>query len=170
MPADARAWLGREESCSSLRAAPVVRGRHRRLLWAPPAEPSGPPDQKKRPSGAFGKAYRRTTTRQKRDGRSSDPWRSATGSDGAHRAGAVAAQAEPLLEAVPGLRRGTSTRRLNSATRTPSWLSTRVWTLTVPRSDFDCDSRFSSTSDSQKRVSPWKTGAGCLSSSVARLA
>ena len=28
----------------------------------------------------------------------------------------------------------------------------------------------SSTSDSQNSVSPWKTGAGCLSSSVARLA
>src|SRR5271170_4010769 len=64
--------------------------------------------------------------------------------------------------------RGTSTRRLNSATSTPSWLSTRVCTLTVPRSGFDCDSRFSSTSDSQNRVSPWNTGAGCLSSSVAR--
>ena len=65
---------------------------------------------------------------------------------------------------------GTSTRRLNSATSTPSWLSTRVWTLTVPRSGLDCDSFFSSTSDSQKSVSPWNTGAGCLSSSVARFA
>ena len=59
---------------------------------------------------------------------------------------------------------------MNSATSTPSWLSTRVCTFTVPRSGFDCDSFFSSTSDSQNSVSPWKTGAGCLSSSVARLA
>ena len=43
-------------------------------------------------------------------------------------------------------------------------------TLTVPRSGLDCDSFFSSTSDSQNSVSPWNTGAGCLSSSVARLA
>src|SRR5919108_4506873 len=74
------------------------------------------------------------------------------------------------LSVGPGWRRGTSTRRLNSATSTPSWLSTRVCTLTVPRSGLDCDSRFSSTSDSTNSVSPWKTGAGCLSSSVARLA
>jgi hypothetical protein len=74
------------------------------------------------------------------------------------------------LSVGPGWRRGTSTSRLNSATSTPSWLSTRVCTFTVPRSGFDCDSRFSSTSDSQNSVSPWKTGAGCLSSSVARLA
>ncbi len=73
-------------------------------------------------------------------------------------------------ERVPGSLRGTSTRRLNSATSTPSWFSTRVWTLTVPRSGFDCDGLTSSTSDSQNRVSPWNTGAGCLSSSVARFA
>src|ERR1700747_2714770 len=66
--------------------------------------------------------------------------------------------------------RGTSTRRLNSATSRPSWLSTRVCTRTVPRSGFDCEGRTSSTSDSQKSVSPWNTGAGCLSSWVARLA
>ena len=70
----------------------------------------------------------------------------------------------------PGSRRGTSTRRLNSATRTPSWLSTRVWTLTTPRSSFDFEGLTSSTSVSQKSVSPWKTGLGWLSSSVARLA
>jgi hypothetical protein len=40
----------------------------------------------------------------------------------------------------------------------------------MPRSGFDCDGRTSSTSDSQKSVSPWNTGAGWLSSSVARLA
>src|SRR5919109_2235908 len=74
------------------------------------------------------------------------------------------------VSAGPGWRFGTRTTRLNSATRTPSWLCTRVWTLTVPRSGLDWDSRFSSTSDSTKSVSPWKTGAGCLSSSVARLA
>ena len=45
-----------------------------------------------------------------------------------------------------------------------------MWTLTVPRSGLERDSFFSSTSDSQNSVSPWKTGAGCLSSSVARLA
>src|SRR5262249_775328 len=66
--------------------------------------------------------------------------------------------------------RGTSTRRLNSATSTPSWLSTRVWTLTIPRSGLDLDSRTSSTSVSANSVSPWKTGAGWLRSSVARLA
>ena len=49
-------------------------------------------------------------------------------------------------------------------------MSTRVWTLTMPRSGFDFDSLTSSTSVSQKRVSPWKTGFGWLSSSVARLA
>src|SRR6185312_4553305 len=70
----------------------------------------------------------------------------------------------------PGSLRGTSTRRLNSATSTPSWLRTRVCTRTVPRSGLDCDSLTSSTSDSQNSVSPWNTGAGCLSSSVARLA
>ena len=36
--------------------------------------------------------------------------------------------------------------------------------------DFDFDGFTSSTSVSQKRVSPWKTGFGWLSSSVARLA
>src|ERR1700733_600458 len=66
--------------------------------------------------------------------------------------------------------RGTRTRRLNSATSTPSWLSTRVCTRTVPRSGLDCEGRTSSTSDSQNSVSPWKTGAGGLSSSVARFA
>ena len=65
---------------------------------------------------------------------------------------------------------GTSTRRLNSATSVPSCLYTRVWTFTVPRSGFERDSFFSSTSDSTNSVSPWKTGAGWLSSSVARLA
>ena len=45
-----------------------------------------------------------------------------------------------------------------------------MWTLTVPRSGLERDSFFSSTSDSQNSVSPWNTGAGCLSSSVARLA
>src|ERR1039458_2215119 len=70
----------------------------------------------------------------------------------------------------PGFLRGTSTSRLNSATSTPSWLKTRVCTLTVPRSSLDCDSFFSSTSDSTNSVSPWNTGAGCLSSSVARFA
>ena len=59
---------------------------------------------------------------------------------------------------------------MNSATSTPSWLSTRVCTFTVPLSGLDFDSFFSSTSDSQKSVSPWNTGAGCLSSSVARFA
>ena len=39
--------------------------------------------------------------------------------------------------AAPGFLRGTSTSRLNSATSTPSWLSTRVCTFTVPRSGFD---------------------------------
>ncbi len=32
------------------------------------------------------------------------------------------------------------------------------------------EGRTSNTSDSQNSVSPWKTGAGCLSSSVARFA
>src|SRR5947209_14813260 len=73
-------------------------------------------------------------------------------------------------EPSPGSLRGTSTTRLNSATRTPSWLRTRVWTLTVPRSGFDRDGVTSSTSDSTNSVSPWNTGAGCFSSSVARLA
>ena len=45
-----------------------------------------------------------------------------------------------------------------------------MWTFTVPRSGFERDSRFSRTSDSTNSVSPWKTGAGCESSSVARLA
>ena len=72
--------------------------------------------------------------------------------------------------ASPGFLRGTRTRRLNSATRTPSWLRTRVWTLTTPRSGFDFEGLTSSTSVSQKSVSPWKTGLGWLSSSVARLA
>src|SRR5436305_15302100 len=76
------------------------------------------------------------------------------------------AGAEPSLEP----RRGTSTTRLNSATRTPSWLRTRVWTLTVPRSGLERDGFTSRTSDSTNRVSPWNTGAGWLSSSVARLA
>ena len=62
----------------------------------------------------------------------------------------------------PGSRRGTSTRRLNSATSTPSWLRTRVCTLTVPRSGLDFDSRTSSTSVSQNSVSPWKTGRRVL--------
>ena len=35
-------------------------------------------------------------------------------------------------EGAPASRRGTSTSRLNSATRTPSWLWTRVWTLHGP--------------------------------------
>src|SRR3954451_10472720 len=70
----------------------------------------------------------------------------------------------------PGFFFGTRTRRLNSATRTPSWLRTRVWTLTMPRSGFDFEGLTSRTSVSQKRVSPWKTGFGWLSSSVARLA
>ena len=69
-----------------------------------------------------------------------------------------------------GFFRGTSTNRLNSATSTPSWLKTRVCTLTVPRSGLDFDSFFSSTSDSTNSVSPWNTGAGCFSSSVARFA
>src|SRR5262249_51696348 len=69
-----------------------------------------------------------------------------------------------------GFFRGTSTSRLNSATMTPSWFNTRVWTLTVPRSGFERDSLTSSTSVSQKSVSPWKTGFGWLSSSVARFA
>ena len=46
----------------------------------------------------------------------------------------------PSAAPPPGFLRGTSTRRLNSATSTPSWLSTRVCTLTVPRSGLDCDS------------------------------
>ena len=66
--------------------------------------------------------------------------------------------------------RGTSTARLNSATSVPSCLKTRVCTFTTPRSGFDCDGRTSSTSDSANSVSPWKTGAGCDSSSVARFA
>ena len=45
-----------------------------------------------------------------------------------------------------------------------------MWTLTVPRSGLERDSFFSSTSDSTYSVSPWNTGAGCESSSVARLA
>ena len=53
------------------------------------------------------------------------------------------------LGRYPARLRGTSTARLNSATSTPSWLSTRVCTLTVPRSSLVLDSRFSSTSDSQ---------------------
>src|SRR5215207_9220721 len=76
----------------------------------------------------------------------------------------------PSAGVAPASLRGTSTSRLNSATSTPSWLSTRVCTLTVPRSFLDREGLTSSTSDSQKSVSPWKTGAGCLSSSVARLA
>ena len=40
----------------------------------------------------------------------------------------------------------------------------------MPRSGFDSEGRTSSTSDSANRVSPWKTGAGWLRSSVARLA
>src|SRR5204862_248684 len=76
----------------------------------------------------------------------------------------------PSAGVAPASRLGTSTSRLNSATSTPSWLRTRVWTRTVPRSGLDLDSPTSSTSDSQNSVSPWKTGAGCLSSSVARLA
>src|SRR5207245_10588665 len=72
--------------------------------------------------------------------------------------------------ACPGVLRGTSTRRLNSATSVPSCLYTRVCTFTVPRSGFERDSFFSSTSDSTNSVSPWKTGAGWLSSSVARFA
>src|SRR5579875_2162272 len=72
--------------------------------------------------------------------------------------------------AAAGSRRGTSTTRLKSATSTPSWLNTLVWTRTVPRSGLERDGFTSSTSDSQNRVSPWKTGAGWLSSSVARLA
>ena len=59
---------------------------------------------------------------------------------------------------------------MNSATSTPSWLSTRVWTFTVPRSGLERDSRTSSTSVSANSVSPWNTGAGWLSSSVERLA
>ena len=46
----------------------------------------------------------------------------------------------PSAGVAPASRRGTSTRRLNSATRMPSWLSTRVWTLTVPRSGLERDS------------------------------
>ena len=45
-----------------------------------------------------------------------------------------------------------------------------MWTLTTPRSGLDCDSFFSSTSVSTNSVSPWKTGSGCESSSVARFA
>ena len=60
----------------------------------------------------------------------------------------------PYTTAGPCSLRGTSTRRLNSATSTPSWLRTRVWTRTVPRSGFVFDSRFSSTSVSQNSVSP----------------
>src|SRR3954447_15265096 len=67
-------------------------------------------------------------------------------------------------------RLGTSTRRLNSATSVPSWFRTRVWTSTVPLSGLLREGFFSSTSVSAKRVSPWKTGAGWLSSWVARLA
>src|SRR5919106_622157 len=70
----------------------------------------------------------------------------------------------------PGFLRGTSTARLNSATSVPSWLYARVCTRTTPRSGFDSEGRTSRTSDSTKRVSPWKTGLGCMSSSVARLA
>src|SRR4051812_7909495 len=76
----------------------------------------------------------------------------------------------PSAGVAPASRLGTRTSRLNSATRTPSWLRTRVWTRTVPRSGLERDSLTSRTSDSQNSVSPWKTGAGCLSSSVARLA
>ncbi len=43
-------------------------------------------------------------------------------------------------------------------------------TFTTPRSGFERDGVTSSTSLSTKSVSPWKTGAGCESSSVARLA
>src|SRR4051794_25376330 len=77
---------------------------------------------------------------------------------------------EGFASDVQTSRLGTSTRRLNSATTVPSWLRTRVWTLTVPRSGLDLDSRTSRTSVSANRVSPWNTGAGWLSSSVARLA
>ena len=42
--------------------------------------------------------------------------------------------------------------------------------LTVPRSGLDRDSRTSRTSVSANSVSPWNTGAGWLSASVARLA
>ena len=45
-----------------------------------------------------------------------------------------------------------------------------MWTLTTPRSGFELEGLTSSTSDSAKSVSPWNTGFGWLSSSVARLA
>ena len=45
---------------------------------------------------------------------------------------AGAPPARPSGRVSPVRLRGTSTSRLNSATRTPSWLSTRVWTRTVP--------------------------------------
>ena len=45
-----------------------------------------------------------------------------------------------------------------------------MWTRTTPRSGFDSEGRTSSTSDSTNSVSPWKTGFGWLSSSVARFA
>ena len=40
----------------------------------------------------------------------------------------------------------------------------------MPRSGFELDGRTSSTSLSTTSVSPWNTGAGCESSSVARFA
>ena len=61
-----------------------------------------------------------------------------------------------LVDVGLGLRRvaavgrfGISTARLNSATRVPSCLKTRVWTRTMPRSGFEVEGRTSSTSDSQ---------------------
>jgi hypothetical protein len=49
-------------------------------------------------------------------------------------------------------------------------LNTRVCTLTVPRSGLERLGLTSSTSVSANSVSPWKTGAGWLSASVARFA
>src|SRR5450755_3950937 len=98
------------------------------------------------------------------------PFRLADSEDQVPHASGYSTFDSALCSGTPGFLRGTRTRRLNSATSSPSWFSTRVCTLTVPRSGLDCDSLTSSTSDSQYSVSPWNTGAGCLSSSVARLA
>ena len=75
-----------------------------------------------------------------------------------------------LEDAVPVDRKLAAREGLVRVGREMELGETQLWTRTVPRSGLDLDSLTSSTSDSQNSVSPWNTGAGWLSSSVARLA
>ena len=70
----------------------------------------------------------------RRDSRIAHGFRSAPASGAMHIVQYRTYSTSPSAGVAPASRLGTSTSRLNSATSTPSWFSTRVWTRTVPRS------------------------------------